>query len=162
MSKINGRYIETSADALVGNHPVARDRTIAAGWRRFARHFLEMVVAMLVGMGALEGLAAVAFAVAGSDLTDQPGALRVMLMGINMTIPMVLWMGYRGHAMARSVEMAASMLVPSALAAALASGNALGEGAALALQHAVMLPAMLGVMAWRYDAYARPCSGLRA
>jgi flagellar biosynthetic protein FliP len=124
--------------------------------RAFARHFAEMIVVMLLGMGVLEGLAAVAFAVAGSSLTDQPGALRVTLMGLSMTVPMVFWMRHRGHAAGRNVEMAASMLVPSAIAAALAAASVLSAGAALAVQHAVMVPAMLGVMLWHYEEYARP------
>lgn len=122
----------------------------------FARHFLEMVVVMLLGMGVLEGLAALAFAAAGSSLTDQSGTFRVMLMGLSMTGPMVFWMSYRGHSASRNIEMAASMLIPSGGAAALAGAGVLGVGTALALQHAVMVPAMLAVMVWRYDEYARP------
>jgi hypothetical protein len=77
-------------------------------------------------------------------------------MGVYMTLPMVAWMAYRGHAAARNVEMAMSMIAPSAAAAALAFGGALSTGAALAVQHAVMVPAMLAVMLWRYAEYARP------
>ena len=36
------------------------------------------------------------------------------------------------------------------------NADVVGMGAALAVQHAVMVPAMLGVMLWRYDEYARP------
>ncbi len=111
-------------------------------------------MAMLLGMGVLEGLAALAFSAAGSSLTDQPGAFRVMLMGFSMTIPMVFWMSYRGHSARRNAEMTASMLVPSILAATLVSASAFGVGAAFAVQHAVMVPAMLGVMLWRYSEYA--------
>lgn len=134
----------------------------AAARRRFARHFAEMVVVMLAGMGALEGLAALAFALAGASLTDQPGVFRVLLMGLSMTVPMVLWMRHRGHAAPRIGEMAASMLGPTALAAALLAAGLLGVGAALAVQHAVMTPAMLGVMLWRYDEYSRPHAGRAA
>ena len=75
-------------------------------------------------------------------------------MGFNMTVPMVAWMSYRGHSAARSAEMAASMIVPTLLAAALALIGALETGAALGVQHAVMIPAMLGVMLWRYEHYS--------
>jgi hypothetical protein len=122
--------------------------------RAFARHFAEMVLAMFVGMGVLGGFAAVAFDLAGSSVTDQSGGFRVMLMGFNMTVPMVFWMRYRGHDVARNAEMAASMIVPSAVAAALAWGGTLEAGAALGVQHAVMVPAMLGVMLWRYGHYS--------
>jgi hypothetical protein len=130
-------------------------RSVHASRRRFARHFLEMVVAMFAGMGVLGGLSALGFALAGDSLSDQPGAFRIMLMGVNMTLPMVAWMAYRGHGRNRNMEMAASMLIPSALAAALTGAGVIGTDAGLGIQHAVMVPAMLGVMLWRYDHYAR-------
>jgi len=122
----------------------------------FGRHFAEMVLAMFLGMGVLSGLAELVFAVSGSSLSHQSGGFRVMLMGFNMTIPMVIWMSYRGHTRARNAEMAASMIVPSLAAAILAWVGALESGAALGLQHAVMIPAMLGVMLWRYGHYSQP------
>jgi hypothetical protein len=124
--------------------------------RAFARHFGEMLLAMFLGMGVLGGLAALVFAAAGGSSSDLPGGLRVMLMGVYMTAPMVAWMAYRGHTAARNVEMAMSMIVPTLAAAALAWAGVLGTGAALGVQHVVMVPAMLGVMLWRYDHYARP------
>lgn len=122
--------------------------------RAFALHFLEMVLVMFVGMGVFSGLAALAFDVAGSSVSDQSGAFRVMLMGVNMTIPMVAWMWFRGHRAVLNAEMAAAMLVPSVVAAALVWSGALGTMAGLGVQHAVMVPAMLGVMLWRYDEYS--------
>jgi hypothetical protein len=124
--------------------------------RAFARHFGEMLLAMLLGMLVLGGLAELAFALSGSSLSDQPGGTQVMLMAFNMTVPMVLWMRHRGHAAARNVEMALSMIVPSVAAAALSWAGAIGTGGALGIQHAVMIPAMLGVMLWRYQDYSHP------
>jgi hypothetical protein len=126
--------------------------------RAFARHFGEMLLAMFLGMGVLGGLAAVIFAASGGSSSDLPGGARVMLMGVYMTVPMVAWMRYRGHAAARNLEMALSMMAPTLAAAVLAWAGALGTGAALGVQHVVMVPAMLGVMLWRYDHYARPHS----
>jgi len=71
-----------------------------------------------------------------------------------MTVPMVAWMGYRGHSARRNAEMAMSMIVPSVAAALLAWAGALSSAAALGVQHGVMIPAMLGVMLWRYDEYS--------
>lgn len=129
-------------------------RTGRAGRRAFVRHFAEMLVVMLIGMGVLEAFAMLAFSAAGTRVTAQPGAVRVLLMGASMTVPMVLWMRHRRHSTRRNAEMAASMVVPSLAAAVLAAAGLLGAGAALALQHVVMVPAMLGVMLWRYDEYA--------
>jgi len=124
--------------------------------RAFARHFGEMILAMFAGMMVLGGLATLGFALAGSSLTAQSGAFRVMLMGVSMTVPMVLWMIHRGHDWARNTEMAASMMVPSLFAAILAAAGTLGAEAALGVQHAVMIPAMLGVMLWRYPHNGQP------
>ena len=115
-----------------------------------------MLAAMLIGMGVLGGSAALAFAAAGSSISNQAGAVQVMSMGLSMTVPMVIWMRHRRHSAGRNVEMAASMLVPTVVAAALAAAGVLDAGAALGLQHGVMVPAMLGVMLWRYNEYARP------
>jgi hypothetical protein len=71
-------------------------------------------------------------------------------------VPMVGWMAHRGHGARSSIEMGASMLVPSTVAAVLAAADVVGAGAALGIQHAVMVPAMLAVMLWRYGEYARP------
>ena len=79
-------------------------------------------------------------------------------MGVNMTLPMVAWMSYRGHSSARNAEMAASMIVPTLFAAALAWTGVLGTAGALALQQGVMIPAMLAVMLWRYEDYTQPHS----
>lgn len=124
--------------------------------RTFARHFGEMLLAMFLGMGILAGVAALGFAAFGGSISDQPGGVRVMLMGVSMTVPMVLWMGYRGHTRARSAEMAASMMLPTVAAAAMAWAGVLTAGAALGVQHVAMVPAMLGVMLWRYEEYAHP------
>ena len=128
---------------------------ISRSKRAFLRHFGEMLLAMFLGMAVLGGLAEIALAATGRSFSDASGPAQVLLMGFNMTVPMVAWMSYRGHAAARSAEMAASMIVPTFGAAAPAWTGALGAGAALGVQHAVMVPAMLGVMLWRYEHYAR-------
>ena len=122
--------------------------------RVFARHFVEMLLVMFLGMGLLEGAAALAFGLSGSSISAQSVEFRVLLMGANMAVPMALWMAYRGHTGARNAEMAASMIVPSVIVAAIAWAGALEAGSALGIQHAIMVPAMLGVMLWRYDEYS--------
>jgi len=136
--------------------PIDALPTRSGSRRAFARHFGEMLIAMFLGMGVLGGLAALIFAMSGGSSSDLPGGVRVLLMGVYMTVPMVLWMRYRGHAAARNIEMALSMLLPTVAAAALAFAGTLGTGAALGVQHVVMVPAMLGVMLWRYEHYSQP------
>jgi hypothetical protein len=125
--------------------------------RHFIRHYLEMLLAMGVGMvvfGGLESAALGAFGSSTARVEDSAPALVLIAMGINMTVPMVAWMRFRGHGWAPSAEMAASMMVPSvAVVPFLAVA---GLGTLMAVQHAVMLPAMLAVMLMRRDEYSHP------
>src|SRR5215210_736117 len=84
--------------------------------RRFARHYAEMVVAMVLGMVVLGIPAAAALRTAGTSSSAlQADAPALMLLGMAaiMTGPMVGWMRVRGHGWAASAEMAASMFVPT-------------------------------------------------
>ncbi|MEU8079909.1 hypothetical protein AB0B31_31225 [Catellatospora citrea] len=115
---------------------------------RFALHFAEMAVAMVVGMVALGPLWSLAWP-GLSDLTVP----NVLVMATNMTIGMALWMRFRRHGWARIAEMSAAMylpflvlLVPYAFGAV--SGEALMMGG-----HLLMLPAMLAAMLWRHHEY---------
>jgi hypothetical protein len=126
----------------------------ATSKRAFARHYGEMVLVMFAGMVVLGGLTVLGLAIAGSSLDALSGGLHISLMGLWMTVPMVAWMAYRGHTKAQNAEMAASMIIPTILAAALTWSGAIDTDPGLAIQHLVMLPAMLGVMLWRYDEYA--------
>ena len=111
---------------------------------------------MLVGHGLFSGLTALAFGAAGSSLLGPAQRVRVMLMGINMPCRWSLWMTFRGHSALRNVEMAASMLVRAWQRPRLGRPSARWPGSA---PHAVMVPAMLGVVLWRYDEYAHPHPG---
>ena len=82
--------------------------------RRFARHYLEMLVAMFGGMIVLGIPAASALAAAGmssTELRNDYPKLLLFGMAVVMTVPMVGWMRHRGHTWRPSLEMAASMLV---------------------------------------------------
>ena len=121
--------------------------------RRFLRHLGEMLLAMFLGMAVLGGVAGGALAIAGTSLSDASASLQALVMGFNMTVPMVAWMHYRGHSPTRSAEMAGAMIVPTALAIGLHATGLLASDAVLGVQHAVMIPAMVGVMLWRRDHY---------
>jgi hypothetical protein len=123
----------------------------------FARHYVEMVVAMLLGMFVLGGIGAVLLGLVGIDTgdwhTDAP-ALMLLEMAFTMSVSMVAWMRYRGHGWAASWEMTASMFLPTFAAIALLGLGVVEDGGALmAIQHVVMFPAMLGVMLLRRDEY---------
>jgi hypothetical protein len=126
--------------------------------RHFTRHYLEMLVAMFVGMLAL-GMPAVAgfgaLGMSSAELRSDAPALLLLGMGVAMTIPMVAWMRYRGHGWAASNEMAASMLIPTAgVIAVLGAGLVTEIGTLFAIEHVVMLPSMLVAMLLRRQEYS--------
>ena len=119
----------------------------------FIRHYIEMVVAMLLGMAVLGLPGFAALEAAGVD-TEAAGVL-LFGMAITMTVPMVAWMRHRGHRWRPCWEMTASMIVPTIGALALYEAGVLGGAhAAMGIQHVVMFPAMLGVMLLRREEYA--------
>jgi flagellar biosynthetic protein FliP len=126
--------------------------------RAFARHYLEMVAAMLLGMIALGLPAAAALTAAGSswsELREDAPALALLLMAFSMTVPMVGWMRHRGHAWRPCADMSAAMLGPTlAVIALLAAGLVTDVGILMTVEHVVMLPSMLAVMLLRRDEYS--------
>lgn len=115
-----------------------------------------MLLAMFVGMAVLGGPAAGVLAFTGTNLADVPVALKALGMTVSMTVPMVVWMRHRGHEEGRIAEMAGAMVVPGLGTIALFWANAIPSDAVLALQHVLMISAMVGVMLWRYGYYSRP------
>jgi hypothetical protein len=124
----------------------------------FIKHYIEMVIAMLLGMVVLGmpltmGLEAVGIEAGAWDET----APELMLLGMafTMSVPMVAWMRYRGHGWAPAWEMTASMFVPSAAAIMLLWGGVVEDSQALLMiQHIAMFPAMLVAMLLRRDEYS--------
>ncbi|WP_354701639.1 hypothetical protein DSM112329_01965 [Paraconexibacter sp. AEG42_29] len=120
----------------------------------FWRHYVEMVVAMLVGMAVLFVPAEHLLEAAGADDDNAP-ALLLAVMCVAMTAPMVGWMRYRGHRWRVAGEMAAAMVVPTLGVLALLAAGAVTDYTTLMMaEHTVMFPAMLGVMLARPDEYA--------
>jgi hypothetical protein len=136
--------------------------TVEPGARRsrspraaFALHVGEMLVAMVAGMVVLGAAVEGALALAGTSLGDAPVSAGAAVMAFDMTAAMVWWMRFRGHPARHSAEMAASMVVPTAVVVVLHRSGILAADAVLAAQHVVMVPAMVAVMLWRHDHYAR-------
>ena len=122
--------------------------------RAFLLHVGEMLLAMALGMVVLGGAIEGVLQLAGSSLTAAPAAVQAAVMAFDMTAPMVWWMHRRGHPKQHNVEMAGSMIAPSVFAILLHWIGIVSAGAVMAVQHELMIPAMLGVMLWRYDHYS--------
>jgi hypothetical protein len=120
-----------------------------ASTRRFIRHYVEMLFVMVLGMFALGAPANAVVHTSGRP------ALMLAEMAVTMTLPMVAWMRFRGHAWRPCNEMAASMLLPAAGAISLLSaGLVTGTGPLMIIEHAAMLASMLIAMLLRREEYA--------
>jgi hypothetical protein len=128
--------------------------------KRFSRHVIEMTGAMMLGMCilgmAFRALHLVVFGTGFDAAWHEHTELAVFAMTFNMTLPMVVLMRYRGHEWERCGEMAAAMFVLAFALLPLFWLGVLSANAVLPLEMALMLPAMIAVMALRFDEYARP------
>jgi hypothetical protein len=115
----------------------------------FARHAVEMVVVMFVGMavlGAVEGAVLALAGISTRDLVDDAPAVAALGMAFNMALPMTLWMFHRGHSRARGLEMGLAMFAPGVVAVVLLATTAIEGGAVCGFECMFMLPLMLSVM----------------
>jgi flagellar biosynthetic protein FliP len=122
----------------------------------FWRHFLEMSAAMWIGMvvgGVLFKAVLAAFGTTITEVRLQYPELAVLVMGVNMTVPMVAWMRHRGHSWRSSAEMAAAMFVPAIPVIALLRSEVIAFAAVCGLYCAVMTAAMLALMLYRRSEY---------
>jgi hypothetical protein len=124
------------------------------GRRRFLRHYAEMVAAMFVGMAVLGGVVRVAVALTGLtySTTDQP-TLTALEMAFDMSVGMAVWMRYRGHGWASTLEMTGAMIAPVAALLPLLWLGLIDGDALMLVEHVVMLPLMYVVMLRRREEY---------
>jgi flagellar biosynthetic protein FliP len=124
------------------------------GWGRFALHYLEMVVAMFVGMLVLGGALRALLAATDVEYSmDRQPELMLIEMGCTMAIGMLVWMRIRRHGWPATLEMSLAMLLPGVAVAPLVGIGAMSGGTAMVVEHVVMFPLMLLVMLRRSDEY---------
>lgn len=126
-------------------------------WRRFALHYAEMVLAMLVGMAVFGFAVRALLGLAGVEFSMETRPVLVTLeMALDMTVAMCLWMRVRGHRWAPTLEMAGAMFAPAPPVMALLWLGAVDTGAAMAIEHAAMFTLMLAAMLRRRVEYGGP------
>ena len=131
------------------------------GARHFLRHFGEMFLAMLVGMWVGAAVDAAVFAVAGTsipDVKDSAPEVWGLLMALNMTVGMTLWMRHRRHTWAMCAEMAGAMFAPAFAAIVLFWCSVIHGTAIGPVTMVGMVPAMIAVMLLRRTDYSQPVS----
>jgi len=123
--------------------------------RAFARHYVEMVVVMFVGMAVLAVPARVVTSAVWPEIEANDPTLMLARMGAIMALPMVPWMRWRGHGWQPTLEMAGAMIVPAIGAVALLEAGVVeSTGLLMGIEHVAMLISMFAVMIGRPDAYS--------
>ena len=140
----NGEKVSTTITAK----PTSLKPTV-----RFFVHFGEMALAMLLGMFALSIVNNMILVPRGFHLSQFP-EVYTLAMAFAMTVPMVLWMWFRGHCWRHSAEMTAAMFVPAGLLIGICSLGLCPQTAMLSWYHLLMWVAMLGIMLYRWNDYA--------
>jgi hypothetical protein len=126
---------------------------VSASSRHFARHYVEMLLAMFLGMGILTPPLGLALRAFGTSLHASDG-LMLAAMAVTMTVPMVAWMRYRGHGWQPCLDMTAAMAIPALGTLALLWGGLVEDlGLLLVVEHVAMVAAMLVAMLLRRDEY---------
>lgn len=125
----------------------------------FWKHFVQMIVAMLVGMAVLGmPFRAIlgAFGYTWSEAVARIPEIVCVVMTLNMAVGMVAWMRLRGHGWRASAEMTAAMYAATAIALAMYWLHVISHEPLIGLMHVLMLPAMLFAMLYRHEEYADP------
>ncbi|MDQ1023787.1 hypothetical protein QF035_001369 [Streptomyces umbrinus] len=144
------RHTQGAVPVGSGRMPVERH----GGKRHFARHYLEMVVAMVVGMLVLGAVTRGVLALAGTELSaSRHPELASLEMAFDMSVGMAFWMRRRGHGWASTLEMCGAMFAPALALFPLLWLDVVGADSMIALEHLVMLPLMFFVMLRRRGEY---------
>lgn len=114
--------------------------------RTFVRHYLEMLAAMLVGMLVLGPLWHPLFGLLGQQHLVHRPSTHLMLMATSMSIAMAAWMRHRRHGWLSIGQMCAAMYLPFVVLLGPLWAGWLSAGAASAIGHVLMLPAMAVVL----------------
>ncbi len=131
----------------------------AGGTRHFARHFCEMFLAMMAGMmvlGALDSGILSAASTSVEHVRNAAPEVFALVMALNMTIGMTVWMRYRGHSWAMCAEMGAAMFAPAILAIVLFRAGVVDGRSAGGVLMGAMVPAMMAAMLLRLTDYSQP------
>lgn len=127
---------------------------------RFLMHLLEMCMVMCAG-----GLA-LSFAVFGGaallgydDLPRTAPELSVLIIAVNLSVPMLAWMRFRGMAWQPTLEMSGSTMVVGLLLIAAYWLDLVGRNSLIELQTSLACPVMVVVMLLRVRLYSAGHSG---
>jgi hypothetical protein len=121
----------------------------------FGWHLFQMCLAMCIGIAVLDVPFLGAARLLGySDPIRQLPELTALVVAFNMSLPMAAWMRYRMRHDRRSIaEMSGAMGVEALLVIAAAWVGMIARDRIVPVQHALMVPAMIVPMLYRFDLY---------
>lgn len=128
-------------------------RFLRSRFVRFLTAYVEMTVAMVVGMGLFGAV----WDAVWPGLTSRPDAM-ALTMAFDMTLGMAAWMWVRGHGRRHIVEMSAVMVLPFVVLLVPYWLGTLSGGDLMTWGHVGMYALMAAYLAWRphtHDADAR-------
>lgn len=128
--------------------------------KRFLWHYVQMIIAMVVGMVVLGLARGGLLDLFGAELSSESQPeVAALLMAFDMSVGMVVWMRYRGHGWAGTLEMVGAMFAPVVLLAPFTLAGLISGHALMMAMHIAMLPLMLAVMLRRREEYSHDHGG---
>jgi hypothetical protein len=123
---------------------------------RFILHYIEMCMVMCVGGIGLSLLVFGAAALLGyTDLPQRAPELTVLIIAVNLSLPMAVWMRFRKMAWRPTLEMSGATMVAGLLLIVAYWLNLVPQGSLIGLQTGVLAcPLMFAVMLFRFRLYA--------
>lgn len=116
------------------------------------RHLAEMFLAMMAGMMLGGFLLAVAVGTSVGEVRREHAVAWVLVMALDMTVPMVAVMLYRGHSWRSAGEMGAAMILPAVPIVALQLSHLVAASAGRLYMNVSTL-AMIALILYRRNEY---------
>jgi len=135
--------------------PEATVTRVSRAIGRFGFHLLEMCMVMCAGAFVLSVLFFGAAGLLGyTDLPQTAPELSVLVIALNLSVPMLVWMRHRGMAWQPTLEMAGSTVVVGlALVVAYRTGF-VARDSLVDVQTSLACPVMVAVMLLRFRLYS--------
>ncbi|GAA3628992.1 hypothetical protein [Microlunatus ginsengisoli] len=132
---------QSTADSPAADPDVGGQVTVARRIVTFALHYLEMVIAMVIGMIVLGPIWNIAWPGYTARVETMAG-----VMALDMTVAMAAWMGLRRHSPRGIVLMSAAMVTPFVGVLAVYRLGLIPSDQVLTWSHVLMLALMALVM----------------
>lgn len=127
---------------------------------RFALHLAEMCMVMCAGAVVLSVAFFGGAALFGyDDLPRTAPELSVLAIAVNLSLPMLLWMRFRGMGWRPTLEMSGSTMVVGLLLIAAYWLDAVARDSLVEIQTGLACPVMIAVMLARFRLYSAGHSG---